>query len=420
MRVAAIVAAGGRGERLGAGVPKQMLDLGGRSILQRSVEAMAGSGLVAETVVVLPETLVAAGETIVGSPGIRVVPGGPRRQDSVALGFDATWASADVVLVHDAARPLVSREIVARTIDAAASFGAAIAAVRSRDTVKRAGSREGREVVVATLPREEIWLAQTPQGFRYEVLREAIALGRRGTPATDEAALAELAGHHVCLVEGDVLNMKITTADDLRLARALLAAGAVGPHASPPVRLQSEGGSPEEPSPGAQPARVSPYAADAVRVGLGYDLHRFARGRRLVLGGVQIPFDFGLAGHSDADAVAHAVTDAILGAAALGDIGSLFPDTAAEWKDADSMAMLAEAFSRVRAAAYAVTNVDVVVIAEAPKIGPYRDAIRRNLARVLGLDPSRVFVKGKTNEGVDGIGRGEALAVQAVAVLRPD
>ena len=423
MHVSAIVAAGGRGQRLGAGVPKQLLDLGGRSILQRSVDALASSGLVTDIVVVLPEPLVAGAEATLGGPGVRVVPGGARRQDSVALGFEATLPSVDVVLVHDAARPLVSRGIIARTIDAAASQGAAIAAVRARDTVKRAGDREGRAVILATLPREEIWLAQTPQAFRYEVLREAVELGRRGVEATDEAALAELAGHTVCLVEGDLLNMKITTAEDLRLARILLAAEAAGLLTSPPGPPGGEGGIRAERTTSGEPSGTGvttdrpPGFAGLVRVGLGYDLHRFVRGRRLVLAGVRIPHDVGLAGHSDADAIAHAVTDAILGAAALGDIGSLFPDTAPQWKDADSMAMLAEAVSRVRAASYVVSNVDVVVITEEPKIGPYREAMRENLARVLDVTPAQVFVKGKTSEGVDGIGRGEALAVHAVAML---
>ena len=396
MKVAAIVAAGGQGQRLGAGQPKQFLEIDGRSLLQRSVEALLGTGLVADVVVVAPAGQV---ERVAAAPWVdrgrvRVVAGGARRQDSVANGFDAVPRDAEIVLVHDAARPFVSREVVARTVAAAAAHGAAIAAVRARDTVKHASVDAGREVVQGTLPRDEIFLAQTPQAFRREVLDAAVRAGRLGAEATDEAALAELAGQRVTLVEGDVLNMKITTEADLRIARVLAAAERTG-----------------------GPGAVSRESGASVRVGSGYDLHRFVPGRPLVLGGIRIPADVGLAGHSDADAIAHALTDAILGAAALGDIGQLFPDSDQRWKDADSLMMLRAAVERVRAAGYVVGNVDVTVIAERPKIGPHRDAIRASLARALGVDPDRVSVKGKTNEGVDALGRGEALAVHAVALL---
>ena len=392
MRVVAIVVAAGRGERLGGTVPKQLLELGGRSVLDRSVAAFAGSGLVEETVVVLPADLAGQAARIVDARAgrVRAVQGGARRQDSVAAGFDAVDDGVDVVLVHDAARPFVSRDVIARTVEAAAVHGAAIAAVRARDTVKRSETAGDYAVVRSTLPREEIYLAQTPLGFRRAVLAEAVALGRGGIEATDEAALAELAGHRVCLVDGDVRNMKITTPGDLEIARALAGAETTG-----------QGGG----------------AGRTVRVGAGYDLHRFAEGRPLVLGGVRVPHDRGLAGHSDGDAICHAVTDAILGAAGLGDIGGLFPDTDPRWQDADSLGLLADAVARVRAAGYAVSNVDVVVIAERPKIGPHRDAIRARLAGVLGIGPGEVSVKGKTNEGVDALGRGDALAVHAVALL---
>jgi 2-C-methyl-D-erythritol 4-phosphate cytidylyltransferase/2-C-methyl-D-erythritol 2,4-cyclodiphosphate synthase len=378
-RVAAIVAAGGRGTRLGAGTPKQLLDLGGTTVLQRSIDALLAAGI--DTVVVaLPADLAAEPDRHVRpDPGrVRVVAGGERRQDSVARAFAAVPPEAGVVLVHDAARPFVSRSVIARVVAAAAAHGAAVAAVRARDTVKRAVATRGTLVVAGTVPREEIYLAQTPQGFRREVLAAAVGLGGR-IEASDEAMLAEAAGYEVHLVDGDDRNVKITTGADLDLARALTA----GP----------------------------------VRSGLGYDLHRFVEGRPLVLGGVRIPHDRGLQGHSDADAIAHAVTDAVLGAAALGDIGTLFPDTDPRWKDADSMGMLAVAVERLREAGGRVVNVDVVVIAERPKIGPFRDAIRAALAGVLGVAPGAVSVKGKTNEGVDATGRGEALAVHAVATV---
>ena len=398
MTVAAIVVAAGRGERLGGDVPKQLLPIGGRSLLRWSVDALSASGLVDQIVVVLPADLVERAAAILdGSDArARVVAGGARRQDSVAAGFALVPPDIDVVVVHDAARPFVTREVMARTIQAARRHGAAVAALPARDTVKRAHQDAAGAFVGETVPRQEIWLAQTPQAFRRDVLAAAIALGQQGIDATDEAALAERAGHRVRLVEGDEAAMKITTAADLRHARALYAAGAVDAAAG---------------------TESSTMTTANVRIGTGYDLHRLVEGRPLVLGGVCVPFERGLAGHSDADAVCHAVTDAVLGAASLGDIGRLFPDTDARWKDADSVALLAKAVARVREAGYVVGNVDVVVIAERPRIGPHIEAMRANLARALQTSPDRVNVKGKTNETVDATGRGEALAVHAVALL---
>ncbi len=386
--VGVIIAAAGRGVRFGAAVPKQLMSLAGRSLLRRSVEAFLDVERVSELVVVVPADLAGEAARHLPEPGrvpVRVVAGGARRQDSVAAGFRALSSNVEIVLVHDAARAFVTRDVIERTIDAAARHGAAIAAVAASDTVKRA--RPGDVAFVAeTLPRETIHLAQTPQGFTRAVLASAIALGERGAEATDEARLAELAGYDVCLVDGDARNIKVTTDRDRDLALALAAL---------------------------QDADVMPV----VRIGIGYDSHRLVTGRPLVLGGVRIPFDQGLAGHSDADAIAHAVTDAVLGAASMGDIGQLFPDTDPQWKDADSLALLAAAVARTRAAGFRVGNVDVTVVAERPKLAPWRDAIRANLARALECAPERVSVKGKTNEGLDAIGRGEGVAVHAVALL---
>jgi 2-C-methyl-D-erythritol 4-phosphate cytidylyltransferase / 2-C-methyl-D-erythritol 2,4-cyclodiphosphate synthase len=395
MLVSAIVVAGGRGERFGSRVPKQLLDLGGRTVLERSVEAFLSHPRVDEVIVVLRSSLAASGVPGLAAAGVRIAAGGERRQDSVASGFDAASPEAGVLLVHDAVRPLVSAAVIDRVIDAAYVHGAAVAALRARDTVKRARVVGGQAFVDATIPRDEVWLAQTPQGFRREVLAEAVALGRRGTAATDEALLAERAGHAVALVEGDSANLKITTPDDLAFARAL--AGAPGA--------------------GAQVDETEQHVEQGMRIGFGYDLHRLVEGRPLVLAGVRLPFEKGLMGHSDADAVCHAVTDALLGAANLGDIGKLFPDTDPRWKDADSLQLLEAACARVREAGYRLVNVDVVVVAQQPKIGPHTVAMRESLARALTIDPGRVAIKGKTNEGVDATGRGEAIAVHAVALL---
>ncbi len=387
MHVTAIIAAGGRGERLGAGRPKQLLDLGGRPILQRSVEAFLASPRIDEVVVVLPRDLASAPPAYLRSDGKRltIVVGGARRQDSVAAGFDAVADRSDILVVHDAARPLVDADTIARTIDAAAESGAAVAALASRDTVKEARVVDGRAWEVArTIDRAGIYLAQTPQAFRRDVLGDAVAMGRQGVEVTDEAMLAERAGHTVRLVEGSPRNLKITNPEDLLMAEALL-----------------------------QDARGTD-----LRVGTGYDLHRLVEGRPLVLGGVTVPFDRGLVGHSDADAVCHAVTDAVLGACGAGDIGRLFPDTDAQWKDANSIDLLREAGRRVREAGVTVVNVDVVVVAERPKLVPHLAAMCANVADALGIEASRVGIKGKTNEGVDATGRGEAIAVHATALVR--
>lgn len=389
MLVSAIIAAGGSGRRLGATVPKQMLDIGGLPMLQHSVAAFVAHPLVSEVLLVLPPELMdgaiaasrSAGRTL---PDVRLIAGGQRRQDSVANAFDYVSPSADIVLIHDAARPFVSADLIGRTIEAAHAHGAAIAAVQSRDTVKRVAGG----IITETIPRETVYLAQTPQGFRRDALAAAVALGRAGSDATDEAALAERAGYRVHVVEGDPGNVKITTADDLEAARQRAAAAS------------------------AQPAE------SADRVGTGYDLHRLVDGRPLVVGGVTIATDRGALAHSDGDVACHAATDAMLGGAGLGDIGRHFPDSDPKWKGADSVALLAAAAQMVRDAGLTPVNLDVTVILERPKIKDAVAAMRARLAGALGIDVARVSIKGKTNEGVDAVGRGDAIAAHAVVLLR--
>lgn len=388
MRVAAIIAAGGRGLRAGGGVPKQLRSIGGRTLLELALAPFDRSARVGEIVVVLPPALAAdppVGLQAVETP-LRVVAGGRRRQDSVAAGLDAVGDAASLVLVHDAARPFCSRALIGRVIDAAAEAGAAVPAVRATDTVKRSADADGHAVVAATLPRERIHLAQTPQGFRADVLRAAVALGRRGVDATDEALLAERAGYTVRLVEGDPENVKVTTPADLDRAAGRAARSAAAP-------------------------------AVAVRLGIGYDLHRTVAGRPLILGGVHVPHDRGLDGHSDADAVCHALIDAILGGAAAGDVGQHFSNRDPRWKGASSIDLLERAVAIVRERGYAVGNADVVVIAERPPIGPHAAAMRERLAAALEVAVDAVSVKAKTGEGVDAVGRGEAIAVHAAATL---
>ena len=406
MHVTAIIAAGGRGQRLGGAHPKQLLEIGGRAILERSVTAFLLHPDVDAVVVALPADLAAAPPdylraTSSSGPGqkpLRIVAGGMRRQDSVANAFGAAAPESDVIVIHDAARPFASADLIARTIAAAAESGAALAAVQSRDTVKRVGvgtaeTAQARLLVSETLSRETIYLAQTPQAFRRDVLASALAVAG---DATDEAALAEQAGHAVRIVDGEAANIKITTADDLPVAEAI---------ASTIDRAVTE----------RDPLR---RAVRTGRAGTGYDLHRLVDGRALVLGGVTIPSDRGALGHSDADVVCHAATDAILGAACLGDIGRHFPDTDARWKDASSLDLLRRAVLLIAEQGLEVGNVDVTVILERPKIKDHVDGMRAAVAAAIGIDTSRVSIKGKTNEGVDAVGRGEAIAAHAIALVR--
>jgi 2-C-methyl-D-erythritol 4-phosphate cytidylyltransferase/2-C-methyl-D-erythritol 2,4-cyclodiphosphate synthase len=380
MYVSAILAAGGRGLRLGHSQPKQLLEIAGRPILERSVSLLQAHPDVHEVIVALPEELVEHPPAYLlnASKPLRVVKGGARRQDSVAAAFRLVSERADVVVIHDAARPFATSGLLAKTIAAAAESGAALAALEARDTVKQVAGG----LVSATLDRHTIFLAQTPQAFRRDVLRDALAVSG---DATDEAALAERAGHPVRIVEGEASNIKVTTPEDLVMAEAI--------------------------GRGRKPARTG-------RAGMGYDLHRFVVGRPLILGGVTIPFERGLSGHSDADAVCHAITDAILGAAGAGDIGRHFSDTDPRWKGASSVDLLRRAVEVVHAEGLAVGNVDATVILERPKLAPYIDQMRTNLAAVLRVSIDRVSIKGKTNEGLGEIGRGEAIAVHAIALVR--
>jgi 2-C-methyl-D-erythritol 4-phosphate cytidylyltransferase/2-C-methyl-D-erythritol 2,4-cyclodiphosphate synthase len=370
------------------------------------VSAFVEHPLVHEVVVALPPELIGTppGYLSGSQKPVHVVAGGSRRQESVANAFAATAARADVIVIHDGARPFVTADLISRTIAAAAEHGAAVAAMPARDTVKRVGAAAARigavdglaagAIVAETLARETIFLAQTPQAFRREIFAAALGGGAGvAGDATDEAVLAERAGHAVHLVEGEASNIKITMPDDLVIAEAI-----------------------------AQRTRGSTALSrrDTVaRAGTGYDLHQLVSGRRLVLGGVTIAADRGAQGHSDADVVCHSVTDAILGAACRGDIGRHFPDSDPAWKDASSLDLLARAVAMVREDGLEIVNVDVTVILEAPKIRGHIDAMRNAVAGAIGIETSRVSIKAKTNEGLDAIGRGEAVAAHAMAMLTP-
>ena len=376
-RVGAIVAAGGAGQR--AGVAKQWLVLGGESVLRRSARLLAECDLIDELVAVVPAGDEARAEAeLAGLPrGARVVAGGAQRADSVRNGL-AALGGCQVVLIHDAARPFATPDLVRRVAEAAARDGAALAAQPATDTVKRATSGEPPRVA-GTLDRREVWLAQTPQGFRTALLLRAYeAAGAEASVATDESGLVERLGAPVTLVAGGPANFKITSPEDVARARALTEA---------------------------------PFAT-----GVGYDTHRFAPGRKLILGGVEHEGD-GLLGHSDADVCAHAIGDAILGAAGLGDLGRHFPDTDPRWKGVSSLTLLREIAAKAAERGWRVGNADVTLAAKRPKIAPRAEEMRARLAEALGVAPSQVNVKATTGEGMGFVGRGEGIAAHAVVLL---
>jgi 2-C-methyl-D-erythritol 4-phosphate cytidylyltransferase/2-C-methyl-D-erythritol 2,4-cyclodiphosphate synthase len=383
----AVLVAAGRGNRMGAGRNKALLPLAGVPVLVRTARALAlpqVAGLVA---------VAAAGEetevrALLAAAGIaaQVVHGGADRQASVRAGLAAVPRDADLVLVHDAARPLVTPRVILAALDSAARHGSGVAAVPLKDTVKRV---DGRGAVLDTPARDTLRAVQTPQIFAAELLRRAHSRALAASlAATDDAALVEALGETVYLTEGDVENIKITTPEDMALAESILARRGEAAQAHP-------------------------------RVGHGYDAHRLAEGRALVLCGVRIPFEKGLLGHSDADVAAHALCDALLGAAGLGDIGRHFPDTDPAYEDADSLQLLARVGGLVRRAGFVLSNADVTIVAQRPRLRDWMPQMAENLARALDVDAARLSVKATTTEGMGFEGEGLGISAQAVALLLP-
>jgi 2-C-methyl-D-erythritol 2,4-cyclodiphosphate synthase/2-C-methyl-D-erythritol 4-phosphate cytidylyltransferase len=438
-----VVVAAGQGRRLGV-AEKVMLPLAGRPMLAWPLLALEGTPSVGSVVVVAgPHTLAAVQQLVrdAGFAKVRaIVPGGERRQDSVAAGLAALPDEIAVVVIHDGARPLATPDLFDRCARAAAETGAAIAATPIADTLKRVADG----VIRSTTDRADLWAAQTPQAFRLETLRRVLA-AHAGETVTDEAQLCERAGVPVAVVPASLANLKVTHAADIAVADALLRAALtpIAPASGyPPVELR-EGGSSSAPrrvmlsaseasrlsgDPGvAEPGSFVPRddtqaredTRGTSRVGVGYDVHRFADGRKLVLGGVEIPHERGLAGHSDADVLLHAIADAILGAAALGDIGQHFPPSDERFRDADSQDLLRECVRLAREAGWAPSNIDATVIAEAPRLAPHMPAMRQRIATCLAIAPEAVGVKATTNEGMGAIGRGEGIAALAVVTLVP-
>ena len=376
----ALVVAAGRGSRFGGTIPKQYLTLGGASVLRRAVAAFAEHPRVCDVLVTIrPEDRALFDNA---AAGLRIMPpvtGGLTRQDSVRLGLEALASERpERVLIHDGARPLPDEALINRVIDGLDRAPAAIPCLPLRDTIKRA---EG-DLIRATIDRSALWRAQTPQGFHFDAIlaaHRAVA----GRALTDDSAVAEAAGLAPLLVAGSEDNLKVTTTEDLAAAERLLAAGQMD-----------------------------------VRVGQGFDAHRFAPGDHVRLCGVRIPNDASLAGHSDADVGLHALTDAVLGAVGEGDIGMHFPSSDPRWRGASSDQFLRHAVDLVRARGGGIAAVDVTIICERPKIGPHRGAMIETVAAILGISPYRVSVKATTTDRLGFTGRGEGIAAQAVATVR--
>ena len=393
-RVAIVVVAAGSGSRASAAgeAPKQYRRLAGRAVLARTLDVFLAHPAVTRVVVAIgashQDLWTEATADLRADPRLAApVSGGATRQASVLAGLRALALDApDLVLVHDAARPFVTADILDRCIARLAEAEGALVAVPVVDTMKRA-EPDGR--IAATVSRDGLWAAQTPQGFRFAALHaaheKAAAEGLDGF--TDDAAIAEWAGLDVRIVEGDAANLKITTNADLARAEARI--------------------------------MLDRFAATAdIRVGSGYDVHAFTEGSGVTLCGVTIPFDRKLLGHSDADVAMHALTDAILGAIGDGDIGAHFPPSQAEWKGCDSAVFLRDAVERVEKRGGMLAHVDITIVAEAPKVGPHREAMRTRLAEILGIAIDRVAVKATTNEKLGFVGRQEGIAALATATVR--
>lgn len=375
MTVSALIVAAGAGERLGGGLPKQYRLLGGKPMLVRAIDALA-----AHPAISLIRVAVGAGQEALARDALgardvgELVTGGATRADSVRNGLDGL--AGDAVLVHDAARPFCPPEIIDRLLAALEFHDGAAPVLKVGDTIARAGATLDEAV-----DRDGLVRVQTPQSARLESLRKAYGAWT-GAPPTDETSVLRAAGMSVAAVAGSALLDKITTAGDFERAEQWLA-GTMTP-----------------------------------RTGIGFDVHAFAGHGPVMLGGISVPHSRGLAGHSDADVVLHALTDALLGAAGLGDIGEHFPPSDPQYKGAASELFLAHAAALVRAGGAIIDAMDCTIIAEEPKIGPHRAAMRDRIAAIAGLEPSRVSVKATTTEKLGFIGRGEGIAAQAIVNIR--
>ncbi|MEJ2110043.1 MAG: 2-C-methyl-D-erythritol 4-phosphate cytidylyltransferase [Acidobacteriota bacterium] len=379
---------------MNARVPKQFLEVFGKPLLVHTIENIVSVETIAQIVVALPAEYLSEANSILNRNPFRIpvecVAGGSNRQESVHCGVKKVRSEIDIILVHDAVRPFCPPDMVRRMLEYAREKGSAVAAMPATETIQRV-SEDGR--VLETAPRRELYAIQTPQVFHAEVLRSALCSAtEEGFTGTDESSVVRWAGHPVFIVEGSADNIKITRPLDLKLAELLM---------NRPSDMR-EGFSGEE---------------SGMRVGQGIDYHRLVEGRRLILGGVAIPFEKGLEGHSDADVLSHAVCDALLGAASMGDIGRHFPDTDPANRGRSSREFLEQVRSKIEAGGWGILNVDATLLAQKPKLAPYMQEMRSNIASSLDIAEERVNIKATTTEGLNAEGRGEGISAQAIALL---
>jgi len=375
MTVTALIVAAGKGERLGGAVPKQYRLLGGKPVLRWAVESLISHPAVRAARVVIGDGQEAlAKASLEGLDVGALVAGGPARADSVRAGLSAI--DGDAVLVHDAARPFCPAAVIDRLLASLEFYEGSAPVLPVGDTLARVG-----DTLEAPVDRTGLFRVQTPQAFRLDDLKAAYEAWSGPAP-TDETTVVRAAGMKVAAVEGDPALEKLTLAADFDRAEQWLA-GSLSP-----------------------------------RTGMGFDVHAFAGEGPIMLGGVEVPHSRGLAGHSDADVVLHAITDALLGAAGLGDIGEHFPPSDPRWKGAESSLFLTHALELLRSRGAIVDHVDCTIIGEAPKVGPHREAMRRRIAEIAGLRTDQVSIKATTTEGLGFTGRREGIAAQAVASIR--
>jgi len=381
MTFSAVIVAAGASLRAGPGAPKPWRDLGGRPVLDWSARALADAGVRQLVVVTTADRIGDAQTLLSGLPGLVVVEGGAARSLSVRAGLAALDGPRDEpVLVHDAARPFLSGEVIARVLAALETADGALAALPVADSLRR-----GEDHVTGSVDREGLWRAQTPQAFRRDALARAFAAWS-GPEPTDEAAVMTAAGARIALVRGDPRLFKLTWPEDFDMAESL----------APPATTAT---------------------AREVRMGQGIDAHRWGPGDGVWLCGVHIPHDASLVGHSDADAGLHALTDALLGAIGEGDIGQHFPPSDPRWKGEPSATFLAHAGALVAARGGRILSLDLTLVCERPKVAPHREAMRASVAAILGINPGRVSIKATTTEGMGYTGRQEGLLAQALAAV---
>jgi len=384
--VTVIFPAAGASRRMNIKTNKNFLKIGSENILLRTLKTFSKIERVKNLIVVVAENEVAQVKNFLSAEKnlkpYKIVVGGSERQYSIANALKFVPEDTEIILVHDAARPLISQAVIENVIDAAEKFGGAIAAVPAKNTIKFV---DAENFVKSTPPRSELVEVQTPQGFKKNILLRAYQKAKEENfLGTDDASLVERLGEKIKIVESDYKNIKITTPEDLKIAESFLSVEKKFP---------------------------------VTRTGFGYDVHKLVEGRKLILGGVEIPHRLGLAGHSDADVLIHAIIDAILGAAALGDIGQHFPDTDAQFKNIDSTKLLSQVVKLIQAEGWQIENIDSTVVAQKPKLAPHISSIRQRLSEVLQIDFEKINVKAKTEEGLGFTGSEQGISSYAVATL---